>query len=83
LSGDFGSILDVQRKIIAIRSSLATSGFRLLRCLEDQGDSPEMGGYGGVGHYYWILATVQGLDSAIELSSLVLLFQDLNPDSWA
>jgi hypothetical protein len=34
----------------------ATSGFRLLRCLEDQGDSLEMCGYGGVGHYYWVLA---------------------------
>ena len=35
----------------------ATSGFRLLRCLQDQGDSLEMCGYGGVGHYYWVLAS--------------------------
>ncbi|MBS2033872.1 hypothetical protein JST97_02740 [bacterium] len=35
----------------------AASGFRLLKCLEDQGDSLEMGGYGGVGHYYWVLAS--------------------------
>lgn len=34
----------------------ATAGFRLLRCLEDQGDSLDMCGYGGVGHYYWVLA---------------------------
>lgn len=35
----------------------ATSGFRLLKCLEDQGDSLEMCGYGGVGHYYQVLAS--------------------------
>lgn len=34
-----------------------TSGFRLLRCLKDQGDSLEMGGHGGVGHFYWVLAS--------------------------
>ena len=33
-----------------------TSGFQLLRCLQNQGDSLEMGGYGGAGHYYWVLA---------------------------
>ena len=38
----------------------ATSGFRLLRCLKDQGDSLEMGGYGGVGHFYWALAVADG-----------------------
>ncbi|MFN8613917.1 MAG: hypothetical protein U0931_40665 [Vulcanimicrobiota bacterium] len=37
--------------------SQATSGSRLLKCLEDQGDSLEMCGYGGVGHYYWVLAS--------------------------
>ncbi|MCW5868909.1 MAG: hypothetical protein KIS61_16720 [Candidatus Eremiobacteraeota bacterium] len=36
--------------------SQATSGFRLLRCLKDQGASLDMGGYGGVGRYYWALA---------------------------
>lgn len=32
------------------------SGFQFLRCLKDQGDSLEMDGYGGAGHFYWILA---------------------------
>lgn len=36
------------------------SGFRLLRCLKDQGDTLERCGYGGVGHYYWALAADEG-----------------------
>lgn len=39
--------------------SQPTSKFRLLRCLKDQGDSLEMGGHGGAGHFYWVLAANQ------------------------
>ncbi|MBX3167594.1 MAG: hypothetical protein KF760_09285 [Candidatus Eremiobacteraeota bacterium] len=31
-----------------------------MKCLKDQGDSLEMGGYGGVGRYYWALAAANG-----------------------
>ena len=48
----------MERLLTHYFESQATTGFRLLKCLEDQGDSLENCGYGGVGQYYWVLASV-------------------------
>lgn len=53
----------LEQLLIAHLKDQSTSGFCLLRCLVDQGDSLEMGGYGGAGHFYWALTATDGFVS--------------------
>jgi len=51
---------ELERRLRRHLTDQAKSGYRLLRCLKNQGASMEMGGYGGIGHYYWALAIDDG-----------------------